>query len=308
MHSISATGTPQEAERSDRLILAGGAVVARNHPSLGIEVVIIHRARYDDWTLPKGKIEAGEPVPVCAVREVREETGVTIRLGVPLDSVTYEAGDAGLKKVDYWAGVVLDSAPRAPDTEVDGVSWLPVGAALERLTYSHDHFLVQQYLQQPATTPLILLRHAKAVDRTDWSRRDASRPINSRGRRQSRLLIPMLGAYGVARLVSSSATRCVATLLPYAHQRELTIETYGLLSEEEGQNNPKSVAQLLREIRAATLEADEPTAVCVHRPVLPQMLEALDIAPTTLATGEFLVAHLTADGTVHAVEKHRPQS
>jgi 8-oxo-(d)GTP phosphatase len=290
------------------MILAGGAVVARDHPSQGIEVVIIHRARYDDWTLPKGKIEAGEPVPVCAVREVHEETGVTIRLGVPLDSVIYEAGGAGLKKVDYWAGVVLDSVPRAPDTEVDGVSWLPVGAALERLSYSHDHFLVQQYLEQPPTTPLILLRHAKAMDRKDWSRRDASRPINARGRRQSRLLIPMLGAYGVTRLVSSSATRCVVTLLPYAHQRELTIETYGLLSEEEGQKNPKSVTQLLREVRAATLEANEPTAVCVHRPVLPQILEALDIAPTTLATGEFVVAHLTADGTVHAVEKHRPQS
>jgi 8-oxo-(d)GTP phosphatase len=290
------------------MILAGGAVVARDHPSQGIEVVIIHRARYDDWTLPKGKIEAGEPVPVCAVREVREETGVTIRLGVPLDSVIYEAGGAGLKKVDYWAGVVLDSVPRAPDTEVDGVSWLPVGAALERLSYSHDHFLVQQYLEQPPTTPLILLRHAKAMDRKDWSRRDASRPINARGRRQSRLLIPMLGAYGVTRLVSSSATRCVVTLLPYAHQRELTIETYGLLSEEEGQKNPKSVTQLLREVRAATLEANEPAAVCVHRPVLPQILEALDIAPTTLATGEFVVAHLTADGTVHAVEKHRPQS
>jgi 8-oxo-(d)GTP phosphatase len=290
------------------MILAGGAVVARDHPSQGIEVVIIHRARYDDWTLPKGKIEAGEPVPVCAVREVREETGVTIRLGVPLDSVVYEAGRAGLKKVDYWAGVVLDSVPRAPDTEVDGVSWLPVGAALERLSYSHDHFLVQQYLEQPPTTPLILLRHAKAMDRKDWSRMDASRPINARGRRQSRLLIPMLGAYGVTRLVSSSATRCVVTLLPYAHQRELTIETYGLLSEEEGQKNPKSVTQLLREVRAATLEANEPTAVCVHRPVLPQILEALDIAPTTLATGEFVVAHLTADGTVHAVEKHRPQS
>ena len=307
MHPISATGTPQETERSHRLILAGGAVVAREHQSQ-VEVVIIHRARYDDWTLPKGKIETGEPVPVCAVREVREETGVTIRLGVPLDSVTYEAGDAGLKKVDYWAGVVLESVPRAPDTEVDGVSWLPVGAALERLTYSHDHFLVQQYLEQPATTPLILLRHAKAMDREDWSRRDASRPINPRGRRQSRLLIPMLGAYGVTRLVSSPATRCVATLLPYAHQRELTIETYSLLSEDEGQNDPKSVVQLLREVRTATLEAAEPTAVCVHRPVLPQILEALDVAPTTLATGEFLVAHLTADGTVHAVEKHRPQS
>ena len=308
MHSISATGTHQEAEQSDRLILAAGAVVAREHPSQGMEVVIIHRARYDDWTLPKGKIEAGEPVPVCAVREVHEETGVTIRLGVPLDSVTYQAGDAGLKKVDYWVGVVLEAAPRAPDAEVDMVSWLPVRAALDRLTYPHDHFLMQQYLEQPPTTPLILLRHAKAMDRKDWSRKDGSRPINERGRRQSRLLIPMLGAYGVTRLVSSSSTRCVATVLPYAHQRELAIETYGLLTEEEGQKDPKRVVRLLREIRTATLESGEPTAVCVHRPVLPHILEALDIAPTALATGEFLVAHLTDDGTVHAVEMHRPQS
>ena len=67
---------------------------------------------------------------------MREETGVTIRLSVPLDSISYEAGNAGLKKVDYWGGVVLDSVPRAPDAEVDVVSWLPVRAALGRLTYS----------------------------------------------------------------------------------------------------------------------------------------------------------------------------
>jgi len=81
-------------------VLAGGAVVTREHPTRGIEVVVIHRQRYGDWTLPKGKIEPGEALPVCAVREVREETGVTIRLGVPLDTIRYEAGKAGLKKVD----------------------------------------------------------------------------------------------------------------------------------------------------------------------------------------------------------------
>jgi 8-oxo-dGTP diphosphatase len=282
-------------------------VVTREHSLRGTEVVIVHRKRYDDWTLPKGKVEAGESLPVCAVREVHEETGVTIRLGVPLDSISYEAGNAGLKKVDYWGGVVLDSVRRAPDAEVDVVSWLPVRAALSRLTYSHDHFLVQQHLEQPPTTPLIILRHAKAMDRKDWSRKDSARPINARGRRQARLLVPILNAYGVTSLISSTSTRCVATMLPYAQQEELPIDTHRLLSEEEGENNAKDVGRLMRKIRAATLKAGESTAICVHRPVLPHILEALNIAPATLVTGELLVAHLTSEGAVHALERHRPQ-
>jgi 8-oxo-(d)GTP phosphatase len=289
-------------------ILAGGAVVSRENHLQSTEVLIIYRKRYDDWTLPKGKTEIGEPVPVCAVREVREETGVTIRLSVPLDSISYEAGNAGLKKVEYWGGVVLDSVRRAPDAEVDVVSWLPVRVALGRLTYSHDHFLVQQYLAQPITTPLIIVRHAKAMDRKDWSRKDSTRPINSRGRRQAAMLMPMLAAYGVTKLISSTSRRCVATLLPYADERRLTVDTHSLLSEEEGQEDPNGVGALTRKIRAATLESGEPTAVCVHRPVLPHILDALDIAPATLATGEFMVAHLMADGTVHAMERHRPQA
>jgi 8-oxo-(d)GTP phosphatase len=289
-------------------ILAGGAVVTRQSQLQSTEVLIIYRKRYDDWTLPKGKTEIGESVPVCAVREVREETGVTIRLSVPLDSISYEAGNAGLKKVEYWGGVVLDSVRRAPDAEVDVVSWLPVRAALGRLSYSHDHFLVEQYLAQPSTTPLIILRHAKAMDRKDWSRNDSARPINSRGRRQAAMLMPMLAAYGVTKLVSSTSRRCVATLLPYAHERRLKVETHSLLSEEEGKEDPNGVGALTRKIRAATLESGEPTAVCVHRPVLPHILDALDIAPATLATGEFMVAHLMADGTVHAMERHRPQA
>jgi 8-oxo-dGTP pyrophosphatase MutT (NUDIX family)/phosphohistidine phosphatase SixA len=289
-------------------ILAGGAVVTRQSQLQSTEVLIIYRKRYDDWTLPKGKTEIGESVPVCAVREVREETGVTIRLSVPLDSISYEAGNAGLKKVEYWGGVVLDSVRRAPDAEVDVVSWLPVRAALGRLSYSHDHFLVEQYLAQPSTTPLIILRHAKAMDRKDWSRNDSARPINSRGRRQAAMLMPMLAAYGVTKLVSSTSRRCVATLLPYAHERRLKVETHSLLSEEEGKEDPNGVGALTRKIRSATLESGEPTVVSVHRPVLPHILDALDIAPATLATGEFMVAHLTADGTVHAVERHRPEA
>ncbi|MCW2810889.1 MAG: mutT [Friedmanniella sp.] len=291
-----------------RPVLAGGAVVTRRHPVRGIEVVVIHRKRYDDWTLPKGKLEAGESVPVCAVREVWEETGVTIKLGVPLDTIRYETGKPGLKQVEYWGGSVLAAVRRAPDAEVDVVSWLPVRAAMARLTYAHDHFLVQQYLDQPATTPLLIVRHAKAMDRKDWSKKDSARPINARGRRQAKLLVPMLAAYGVTRLVSSTSARCQATVAPYAGRQGLSVESYGQLSEEEGSDDAKGVAKLMQNVRDATLANGEPTAVCVHRPVLPHILEALDMAPMTLVTGEFLVAHLTADGGVHAVERHRPQA
>jgi len=290
-----------------RPILAAGAVVTREHPTRGTEVVLIHRKRYDDWTLPKGKLEAGESLPACAVREVLEETGVTIRLGPPLNQMSYQT-DSGLKRVDWWSGSVVSVTRRAPDAEVDVVSWLPLRAAVSRLTFEHDRFLVQQRMEQPVTTPLIVLRHAKAMDRKDWSKKDAARPVNSRGRRQARLLIPMLEAYGATRLVSSTSARCLSTLLPFAHHKELRVEAYGQLSEEEGAGDPKGVARLVTRIRNQAVADRVPTVICVHRPVLPHVLDALEMAPATLVTGEFLVAHLSGDGEVHALERHRPQA
>jgi 8-oxo-(d)GTP phosphatase len=305
--ALTLPGTAQQRSSQTKPILAGGAVVTREDPVRGTEVLIIHRTRYNDWTLPKGKLDAGESLPACAVREVLEETGVTIRLGVPLDTVRYDTAN-GVKQVEYWGGTVLDTAPRPPDDEVDVVSWLPVRAALSRLTYAHDHFLVQQYLDQPPTTPLIIVRHGKAMDRKDWSKKDTARPVNARGRRQSRLLVPMLGAYGISRLVSSTSARCIGTLEPYAHARQLTIDKFSQLTEEVGGDDPRAVAKLILKRRTAVLATGEPTAICVHRPVLPHILDALDMAPTTLVTGEFLVAHLTSDGEVHALERHRPQA
>ncbi|MGI3779865.1 MAG: NUDIX hydrolase [Janthinobacterium lividum] len=303
-----------------RPVLAGGAVVTRQHPVRGTEVVVVHRQRYDDWSLPKGKVENGESVPAAAVREVLEETGVSIRLGAPLDTVSYDLTKparpdlskhgkllSGIKRVSYWGATATHTERRAPDHEVDVVSWLPVRAARSRLSYAADHFLLEQYLEQPVTSPLIIVRHAKAMDRKDWSKKDAARPINAQGRKQARLLVPMLGAYGVEKLVSSTAVRCLSTLEPYAASTKQKVATYSGLTEEEGSDDPKGVAKIVRRIRATALRSGRPTAICVHRPVLPHVLDALDLAPATLVTGEFLVAHLTADGDVHSLERHRPQ-
>ena len=100
-----------------KTVLAGGAVVQRARPGRPPEILIIHRGRYSDWTLPKGKVEAGESVVAAAAREVREETGVTIRLGNPLDTVQYALGSGATKEVRYWCGEPMDVTKRAPDDE-----------------------------------------------------------------------------------------------------------------------------------------------------------------------------------------------
>lgn len=288
-----------------RTVLAGGAVVRRDRPGKGPEILIIHRERYRDWTLPKGKVEAGESVVACAAREVQEETGVTIRLGVPLNTVLYPLGSGATKEVRYWTGHPLDVRKRAPDDEVDVVSWLPAKAALHRLTFDHDKELVRQSLDQPPTTTLVLVRHGKAMDRKDWSKKDTLRPLGARGRKQAKQLVPFLTAYGIESLVSSTSTRCVTTLQPYAQASKIGIETHDTLTEEIGTKDPDAVIRLVEKIREGVLASQIPTAVCVHRPVLPSVLEALELAPASLSTGELLITHLTADG-VHAIERYRP--
>jgi 8-oxo-(d)GTP phosphatase len=286
-------------------IIAAGTVVLRPADGGGIEVLMVHRPRYDDWSLPKGKLEADEYLPVCAVRETDEETSTTVRLGLPIGEITYPVG-GGQKAVSYWVGQAIGGRRHRPNSEVDQTGWLSITNALRRASYPDEREVIRQAVNLPATTPLMILRHAKAMVRSEWNHRDQTRPLAARGQRQSQALTPFLSAYGVDRLVSSAATRCAATLQPFAEASRLTVEECSAFTEEEAEKDPRSVTRLIRELATETASSGRPTVVCGHRPVFPTMLAALGVPEQALPPAAALVAHLSPNAEVIALEFHKP--
>ena len=281
-------------------IVSAGGVVLRQHTS-GLQVLLIHRDRYDDWSLPKGKRETDELLPETAVREIREETGVTSRLDLRLPSVRYKVSK-GPKAVHYWRSEVVSQRPRRPDDEVSAVKWLPVEAALEKLTYPDERAVIEAAVAAPPTNALLIVRHAKAMQRKHWSGEDQKRSLSGRGRGQAKRLVDVLAAFGVERLVSSAAARCKKTLGPYAKASKLTIETYDQLTEESAAKNPKAVRKLMAELLKGL---DCPTAVCGHRPVLPEMYAGLGVQEKPMVVSEVRALHFGPDGLV-TMETFKP--
>lgn len=303
------------------IVPAAGAVALRTDAAGNTEVLVVHRPRYDDWSLPKGKCDEHELAPAAAVREVAEETGHRVRLGAPLAPVHYaltgrQHPPGTQKSVSWWrsdltcddaAGRVGDGAA-ALDTEVDRVAWIDAGQATRLLSYRLDHTVLRQALQQPVTTPVALVRHAKAVNRKDWVDEDAVRPLRPRGRKQARGLTALFDAYGVVELFTSPWHRCSATLQPYALQADLKQHLVEVFNEDAGAEDPDGVQRTMTEIAEQAVVHHRPTAICGHRPVIGDMLTALDIPARALATAECVVAHLTDSGELHAVEWHRPHA
>jgi 8-oxo-(d)GTP phosphatase len=292
-------------------IVAAGAVVWRPHvgPGGGIEVCLVHRPRYDDWSLPKGKVGRHEHLLACAVREVQEETGHRVVLGRPLPGQTYQV-DGLPKQVHYWAARADDDAPPWRATaEVDQVVFLPAPAALGRLSHPRDAQPVAALLESPVrTTPVVVLRHTQALQRSSWTAGpDAERPLNEHGARDAVSLIAPLSALGVTRVVTSDAARCVETVRPFAEAAGTALELEPALSEDGHLDRPDGAGRLTR----AVLAEDAPTVICAHRPVLPDVIAAatelshVDVPGGRLHPGEFLVLHHRG-GTVVAAERHHP--
>jgi 8-oxo-(d)GTP phosphatase len=301
---------PPEKTSAETLepVLAAGGVLWRITPS-GLEIALIHRPKYDDWSLPKGKLTSEEHVLAAAVREVEEETGVAARLGRPLPSQHYLV-DGRPKEVQYWGASARHRSDRpfSPNDEVDGLVWLPVGEAERQLTHARDGQVVRAFTAAPvATTSLLLLRHATAIKRSDWTGEERVRPLSNKGKEQAQSLAPLLQAYGIERLIASDTLRCTDTLRPYAEQQELRVEEEPLFSET-GFKQRRSDAL---DCTARLLTTDRPTIVCSHRPVLPDLVVLLcrrsGVQPPArgLHASAFWVLHL-AEGRIVDVEEHAP--
>ncbi|MFD7136946.1 NUDIX hydrolase [Streptomyces sp. NPDC059894] len=129
----------------DTPVQAAGCVLWRRSPvGGGLEICLVHRPKYDDWSHPKGKLKRGEEAAAAAVREVAEETGCTARLGARLPTLRYLA-QGRPKEVHYWAAEAV-SGTFTPNDEVDRVLWLPPTAAGSRLTQPRDRTLVPALL------------------------------------------------------------------------------------------------------------------------------------------------------------------
>lgn len=121
-------------------VFAAGGVVWRRGAD-GLEVALVHRPKYDDWSLPKGKLDEGESFEEAAVREVEEETGMRCELGAFLEEITYRDHKDREKLVRYWAMEASDGEFEA-DAEVDELIWTPIEEAAASLTYEFDRRLV----------------------------------------------------------------------------------------------------------------------------------------------------------------------
>ena len=304
-------------------VLAAGAVCWRRRAK-SVEVLVVHRPRRGDTSLPKGKTDPGESLPQTAVREVEEETGYRVRLGVPLGTTTYVLPSGRDKTVAYWAAEIakgeLERGVFAANDEVDALEWVPLAKIGKRLTYPRDQELLQRFAELAVTGELesfalIALRHAKAAFDSP-SGTDADRRLTPRGHAQARAVVPALAVWGPTRIVSSTATRCLSTVAPFAKATGIEVKKAPQLSQDDWemrQHDPKGV----REVVDRRIAKGRTAVLCSHAPVLPEILEQIAEATGSpngarmtregiLGTAEFVVVHLAkqAPHRILAMETH----
>lgn len=311
------------------IVISAGALVWRVRDG-ELQVLSVHRPRYNDWSWPKGKLDEGETLPQCAIREVAEETGKQVTLGQPLPSLRYPMSSGKQKVVRYWAAQVSTEGSRAVEArppikaaskhEIDKTRWLSVPEARKKITFSDDlrplEALVASYQHDRLDTrAFVLVRHARAKRRKAWEGADEDRPITKSGEARAQQLVPLIAAYGVRHVGSSPTERCVATVRPFAEAAGLPIKTYDTLTELDHASQPFKTASTVTNLLGKQVSR----VVAVHRPTLPTIVEMVRAATRKytrgalprknpyLPAGGVLVAHVldTDSGPrVTAVETH----
>jgi 8-oxo-dGTP diphosphatase len=259
-------------------VRAAGGVVWRERSPGEVEVAIVRRPRYEDWTLPKGKLKAGESPVQAAIREVFEETGVEGVPQVRLPSVEYLTGEPGqYKTVDFWSMRSRADLGRAADDEVSEVRWVTSRVAGGLLTYAHDRGLLAAFLALPRiTAEVLLVRHAHAGSRQSWHGPDELRPLDSLGLREAAELSAVLELFAPAAVVSAAPRRCRDTVAPLG----LPVKVDPAFDETSAAGVPGAREALLTLASSAT-----PTVVCSQGKVIPPLLAALHPGNTTAVEG-----------------------
>ena len=260
------------------VIKAAGGVLWRtanqSPDELKIEVAIIHRPRYDDWSIPKGKLVPGESDLEGAIREVSEETGYRVQVRYPLGVVEYDktsGGESRVKTVRYWA-MHAEGGLFSPSREVDQLRWLSVEDAGEILSHKRDRELLRSFASIPVRTRCILLvRHGSAGSRSDWTGDDELRPLDDTGEAQAEALVWLLTRFDVREIVSAPPARCRQTVEPLSAAVGLAIREEPVLSESGYYGHEREAISLLR----GAGSDGTATAVCSQGGVIPDVLTRL---------------------------------
>ncbi|MBV9206663.1 MAG: NUDIX hydrolase [Actinobacteria bacterium] len=305
-----------DATTTGTTLAAGAAIWRPGTDETGdAEVLLVHRPRYDDWSLPKGKSEPGEHIVLTAVREVWEETGLQPVLGPRLPTVEYISWGRP-KQVSYWSAYSRGHQA-APGHEIDAVCWLPLAQARQQLADTHDDPVISA-VRPLETVPVILLRHASAGSKRDWPGDDDLRPLDAEGAADALALAGLLACFApAARVISSPALRCAETVRPYAGSFDGTVEAQASLAPPGRSDHFPSRtnrADSLRRLVHDAVAARRPTVFCLHRENLPGALAAACSAlgadrampaDPSLPKGGFWVAHAAA-GELAALERYKP--
>lgn len=251
------------------MVSAAGAVLWQPDEASGAPLIaVIHRPRYADWSLPKGKLDAGEIAPVAAVREVLEETGQAAHLGRRLGRVSYSI-PSGTKVVDYWVARG-HGGDFIPNSEADELRWLSIPDARRRLSYSLDRKMLDRFAKKPAETQTVLIvRHGSAGRKARYRGDDRFRPLDVKGRAQAKSLVPQLRAFGASSVYAADRVRCRQTVELLADAIGAPISMEPTLTEEAYAADPHTAHD--RVLAIAALGGTP--AICTQGKVIPFLID-----------------------------------
>lgn len=259
---------------------AAGAVLWRHDAGGDIEIAVEHRPRYDDWTLPKGKVDPGENLAGTATREIREETGCEVQLGWLIGYVHYPVRKR-TKVVYYWTAEAISGGFEGNpdvDDEVDDLRWLSAEEARNILSYELDIEVLNaglDLLSLGSDRRVLLVRHGKSHAREGWGGDDNRRPLVKKGRRQSSMLVSQLSGYQPAALYSAHPDRCVHTISPLSEELNLPITVDAIFGDESAAVSGESVQKALSRPAQAVVDkaAQAPvTVIASQGTAIPELL------------------------------------